>query len=305
MPAETNVEIDLRGARVMGDRAYNREKNMTFVTEHNGHFLGTFGKGKGSPFSFADDGVSRGSSSTSSSSSSSSSSVLKSAKGSASAHWATKQLPNKARVILLASTSGTGRFVQISTTEYDMVGRWSLETDLKKEQIISGWSYTYDVAPSLSSSSSSSSSSSASFAETNSCSVISAEQIAALYALLPQLCPLTSHQRGAEWHLLRKFMFTSRHVHNLFVNAFQYFPVVVEDINRKVTSSDRREPAIENIEKCLKIYRNESPARTAGTIPIVLEADLLAMTVQNLRDFLDLYNLPRSGTWYYLLVPFL
>jgi len=218
-------------------------------------------------------------------------------KGSLAARWATKSLSSGKKIVLVWTTSGTGKSVQLTTTDEHQQNRWSLQTSAPQQQIIAGRSFTYAAAAL---------DDSVGEEEEDAAAVLpkmiltctlntTAETQALLHRVIGK--HLTTHQRGCDWFLMRKFLLTSRSTFAMLVIVSRYFSTVCNDITTNAGNEAEAEPKIQTIEKCFGLHRRESPARTGGLIPTLSDQEIDKMKVANLKDFLSLYNLSQTGNF--------
>jgi hypothetical protein len=303
LTAETDNALNFNGQYVLGDRYYNNLPINQWVHGQNGNFIGTLGKGKGGPREFNTGGkttkkVARVSSSSSSAASSASAvsthgDLLIASKGSLSARWAVMNLPSgSGKLICSYMSSGTGKMCLLTTTDERLVNRWSLQTAPKEKQTIWGRTYTYldETVRSL-----------------FTCLKNTPEKTQEVYNGMAGLIHLSTHQRGAEWFLLRKFILTSRSVYAMLTIVFRYFPTVVSDITAFYTSSSSSSSAssasstrttiaaLENICNCFRLHRKDIPKRKGGVVPRLSSVEIEEMGVKELKTWLALHNLSTSG----------
>ena len=300
LTVETDDTLNFHGNYVLGDRYYNNLPINQFVHGQNGIFIGTLGKGKGGPREFNTGGktkkVARASSTSSAASSASAVStqhdLLIASKGSLSARWAVTNLPGGGKMVCTAMSSGTGKMCLLTTTDESLVNRWSLQTASKEKQTIWGRTYTYldETVNSL-----------------FTCLKNTPEKTQEVYNGMDGLIHLSTHQRGAEWFLLRKFILTSRSVYAMLTIVFRYFPTVVADItaffatssssssSASGSSSTRTTAALADISKCFRLHRKDAPKREGGVVPRLGSVEIEEMGVKELKTWLALHNLSTSG----------
>ena len=293
---ETDSTIDFSGNYVLGDRYYNNVRINQFVHAQNGTFIGTLGKGKGGPPEFNAGGKAQKVARTSSSTSVSSSAVsttqddpLIASKGSLSARWAVTNLPGGGKMVYTAMSSGTGKMCLLTTTDESLTNRWSLQTAPKEKQTIWGRTYTYldETVNSL-----------------FTCLKNTPEKTHEVYSGMAGLIHLTTHQRGAEWFLLRKFILTSRSVYAMLTIVYRYFPTVAEDITSfcattssasSASSARTTAAALACVSKCFRLHRKYAPKPEAGVVPRLNSAEIDEMGVKELKAWLELHGLSKSG----------